>query len=138
MEPHTRLSNTAFEKQFREGVLPPALFTHEAHLRLAWLYITQYGVETATQKICTEIKQFTVRHGALDKFNQTVTVAAVKAVYHFILKSKTKSFREFITAFPRLKYHFKDLMAAHYSFDIYNNPKAKQHFLPPDIEPFDE
>ena len=131
------LSDLTFERQFREGALDPALFTHEAHLRLAWLYITQYGVASALQKISTEIKQFTIRHGAPDKFNKTLTVAAVKAVYHFILKSKAKGFQEFVTEFPRLKYHFKDLMAAHYSFDIYTNPKAKQHFLPPDIEPFD-
>ena len=137
MEAHTLLSDTTFEKQFQEGSLDPALFTHEAHLRLAWLYLTQYRVESTIPKICTEIKRFAGRHGAPDKFNRTVTVAAVKAVRHFMLKSKAKSFREFITEFPRLKYHFKDLMAAHYSFDIYNDPKAKQYFLRPDVVPFD-
>ena len=137
METHAKLTDAAFERQFREGVLQPALFTHEAHLRLAWLYISQYGVETAIRKICSEIKQFTLRNGAADKFNQTLTVAAVKAVCHFVLKSKAKSFWDFITEFPRLKFHFKDLMAAHYSFDIYTNPKAKRHFLPPDVLPFD-
>ena len=137
MEAHNLLSDTAFEKQFREGTLDPALFTHEAHLRLAWLYINQYGVENTLLKICAEIKQFAVRHGAVDKFNQTLTEAAVKAVYHFMLKSKAKGFREFVTEFPRLKYQFKDLMAAHYSFDIYTNPIAKRQFLSPDLEPFD-
>lgn len=137
MEAHTLLSDTAFERQFREGTLDPALFTHEAHLRLAWLYISKYGVAATIPKICAEIRYFAAQNGAPDKFNRTLTVAAVKAVQHFILKSKIKSFSEFILEFPRLKYRFKDLMAAHYSFDIYTNPIAKRQFLSPDLEPFD-
>ncbi len=137
MEAHTQLSDTAFEKQFQEGTFDPALFTHEAHLRLAWLYISKYGVAATIPKICAEIRYFAAQNGAPDKFNQTLTEAAVKAVYHFMLKSKTESFQEFVAEFPRLKYRFKDLMAAHYSFDIYNNPVAKQRFLAPDLEPFD-
>ncbi|MEM8507186.1 MAG: hypothetical protein AAF717_05115 [Bacteroidota bacterium] len=137
MEAHVKLTDDTFEQQFHKGKLDPSVFSHEAHLRLAWLYIMKYGVEATIAKICTEIKNFALQNGAPHKFNRTVTVAAVKAVHHFVLKSEAKSFSDFIREFPRLKYRFKDLMRTHYSFDIYSDPKAKEHFLPPDILPFE-
>ena len=137
MEAHRNLSDDTFERQFQEGVLDPTLFTHEAHLRLAWLYISKYGIETAISKIRVQIKRYATLNGTPDKFNTTVTVAAVKAVQHFLLKSKANSFSDFILEFPRLKYRFTDLMNVHYSFDIYTNPKAKEHFLLPDLLPFE-
>ncbi len=67
----------------------------------------------------------------------TLTIAAIKAVHHFIDRSDAISFGEFILEFPRLKYNFKELMAAHYQVDIYNSAKAKEEFVQPDLLPFD-
>ena len=50
MEPHYALSDPEFEKQFESAVLDPKFFSHEAHLRLAWIHVTKYGVERAIFK----------------------------------------------------------------------------------------
>ena len=131
------MTDLEFEQHFASGELPPALFTHEAHLRLAWIHVTQYGVEEAIENVTEQIKRYTQKLNATDKYNHTLTVAAVKAVYHFVLKSKSDNFQDFLQEFPRLKFKFKDLMACHYGFDIYTSPKAKQAFLEPDLLPFD-
>lgn len=134
---HFDLSDDDFVRQFETAEMNPKLFTHEAHLRLAWLYIMRYGFATAIEKIEVDIKRFTAAHGAFDKFNKTLTIAATKAVYHFMMKSKSNHFKDFIKEFPRLKFSFRALMDAHYGFDIYQSENAKKAYLAPDLLPFD-
>ena len=137
MEKHYKLNDAEFENSFKNCELDPILFTHEAHLRLAWIHVTKYGEEKAIQNISEQLRRFVVFAGAKDKYNQTLTVAAIKSVSHFVRSSSTHTFQEFITEFPRLKYNFKELMAVHYGVDIYHSPQAKAVFLEPDLVPFD-
>lgn len=137
MEKHLDFTDSEFEQRFSTCELSPAEFTHEAHLRLAWIHITRYGIEQAEKNITTQLQTFVAFAGAQGKYNLTLTIAAIKAVYHFILKSKSTTFKDFIAEFPRLKYNFKELMACHYGFDIYHSAKAKVEFLEPDLIPFD-
>ncbi len=131
------MTDSQFEKQFEEGQLPSQLFTHEAHIRLAWIHIGKYGIETAIANIVSQIRSYTLKLGVPEKFNTTLTVAAVRAVFHFMLKRNSKDFKTFIMNNPRLKYNFRDLMESHYGFDIYNSPLAKQRYLEPDVLSFD-
>lgn len=134
---HYSFSDTEFEKQFADTTLPPTLFSHEAHLRLAWIHIRKYGKAQAIEQICEQIKRFDQTHGDGTVFNRTVSVAAVEAVAHFITKSKAEDFPTFIESFPRLQFHLKDLLAQHYSWDIFKDPAAKATFLAPDLLPFE-
>jgi len=137
MEKHFELTDLEFESSFKNCTLNPEIFSHEAHLRLAWIHITKYGEEAAIQNICTQLIKFVEFAGAKGKYNQTLTIAAIKAVYHFINKSGSDTFQDFILEFPRLKYNFKDLMNIHYKVDIFNSEKAKKEFVEPDLVPFD-
>jgi hypothetical protein len=105
------LSDDEFEQQFQNCSIDAALFTHEAHLRLAWIHIEKYGAEKAITNICFQLKRYVEFLGATDKYNETVTIAAIRAVYHFKLKTDASSFSEFITKNPRLKNNFKELLA---------------------------
>jgi len=137
MEKHFELSDSEFEQKFIKCELNPSDFTHEAHLRLAWININKYGIKQAEKNVQCGLQNFVEFVGAKNKYNMTLTLAATKAVYHFMQKSKSDNFKDFIVEFPRLKNNFKDLMACHYGFDIYNSNKAKTEFLEPDIVPFD-
>ena len=137
MENHFDLSDSDFEKKFISCKLNPLVFTHEAHLRLAWININKYGIKQAEKNIQNQLQKFVKFVGAKDKYNMTLTLAAIKAVYHFMLKSNSHNFKDFITEFPQLKYNFKELMDCHYGFDIYTSEKAKTVFLEPDLIPFD-
>ena len=137
MEKHFELSDSELEKQFMLCELNPQIFTHEAHLRLTWINIKRYGIEKAESNIESQLANYVKSLGAEDKFNTTLTLAAIKAVHHFMLKSESDSFEDFIREFPRLKYNFKELISCHYGFDIYNSERAKAQFLEPDLLPFD-
>lgn len=137
MKDHFKLSDTQFEQAFRLCQLDPTLFTHEAHLRLAYIHIRNYGLDQAEKNIQEQLQKFVAFVGAKDKYNTTLTLAAVKAVFHFMGRSSKDNFRDFMAEFPRLKYNFKALMDAHYGFDIYRSQRAKTEFLEPDLLPFD-
>ena len=137
MEPHYQFTDDEFEKQFKFGLLHPSYFSHEAHLRLAWIHITKYGLENAIENVTSQLKSYTDIHGVRTKYNETVTVAAVRAVFHFILTSETTDFRGFLRENPRLNFDFKKLLGYHYAFNIFNSDKAKNKYLEPDLLPFD-
>jgi hypothetical protein len=137
MKKYLATNDALFLEQLADCTLPPALFNHEGHLRLAWLQIRRSGIQNAVDIVCRQIKNYAASLGAPGKYNTTLTVAAVKAVYHFMLKEEGSDFNSFITLHPRLKTSFKELMAAHYSFDIYHSPAARMAYAEPDLLPFD-
>lgn len=137
MESHFDLSDDQFEAQFQSLTFEPTHFSHEAHLRLAWIHIRKYGVDKAAENIAEQILAFANSLGENAIYNKTLTVAAVKAVNHFYLKSLSDNFRDFMLEFPQLKERFKQLIASHYSLDIFNSEAAKAEYLEPDLIPFD-
>lgn len=137
MEKHFTLTDEQFELQFQDATLEPQLFTHEAHIRLAWIHLDQYGVEQAIQNVTSQLKNYVKVLGASDKYNETLTIAAIKAVHHFYLRSPKGSFQDFILINHRLKENFKELMYAHYSTHILSSEYAKMYYIEPELIPFD-
>ena len=131
------MKDAQFEEQFANCTLNPDLFSHEAHLRLAWIHIGKYGLERAIKNVSAQLINFTIFLGETDKYNETVTVAAVKIVNHFRLKSHCDNFKDFIHAHPRLLNNFKELLESHYTTDIFVSEKAKKVYLKPELIPFD-
>jgi len=136
MEKHFELNDDVFEEQFRSCVLEASLFNHEAHLRLAWIHIRRYGVEKAVENICEQLQNFVKSLGAADKYNHTLTVAAIRAVNHFYNKTEAENFETFILKNPRLKFNFRELIAAHYETDIFKSETAKRQWLEPELLAF--
>ena len=136
MKDHYQLTNEEFESQFSNCTLDSSIFNHEAHIRLAWIHIDKYGIEQALINVDSQLYSYVCSLGAEDKYNKTVTIAAVKAVYHFMQKSNSNNFKDFILEHPRLKTNFKELLDKHYSIDIFNSDIAKSSFLEPNLLPF--
>lgn len=139
MEAHFKLSDEQFATQFANGTLPGAWFTHTAHLRLAWVYINQYGLRQAMQKVGAEIKSFATLNGDPEKYHHTLTLAAVQVIYHFMHKDDaTTSFHQLIDRFPGLNSSFKSLIMSHYSPNVIFTDQAKSQYVPPDLLAFDD
>lgn len=134
---HIDLSDNAFEVQFETCALDPSLFTHEAHLRLAWIHITKYGLSQARKNVESQIQRFVTHVGAQYKYHHTLTVSAIYAVHHFIRKSNTGTFPEFIIENPELLENFKGLINSHYSYNIFASEEAKEGYIEPDLVPFE-
>ena len=106
MEMHYTLTDSEFEEKFSSCKLIPSYFTHEAHLRLAWIHIQKHGVETADTLVNNQIKAFANSLNAPGKYHRTITSAAIYAVAHFVESSTSSTFKAFIEEFPELKTNF--------------------------------
>ena len=133
---HTQLSDEDYERQFERCTFKPRLFTHEAHLRLAYIHIRKYGLAQAEKNMADQIKQFADYYGASEKFNKTVTIAAVKAMNHFMNKATSDGFFNMMKEFPQLSTNFKGILRQHYSFNVFSDPRAKKDFILPDLLSF--
>jgi len=136
MKQHNTLSDEEFEMQFSKSILDASLFSHEAHLRLAWIHISKYGESKAILNITEQLKKFVHLLGVEGKYNETLTIAAIKAVNHFMKKNEYQSFEDFIKINQRLRYNFKEIINTHYGFDIFNYMEAKQKYIEPDLLEF--
>lgn len=137
MENHYLLNDMAFERQFAEASLDPAIFSHEAHLRLAWIHLDRYGLTRAVENLTGQLKTYTRTVGAADKYNETLTVAAIHAVHHFRIRTSCTDFQSFILENSQLKTNFKGLIKTHYRTDIFTSERARTSFLDPELAPFD-
>jgi len=137
MESHYNLTDAEFESQFANASLNAEYFTHEAHLRLAWIHLNNYGLEKAIANIRSQLQQYTLAQGAAAKYNDTVTVAAIRIVHHFIKRSTTNNFQSFIHENARLKHNFKELIKSHYRTNIFTSEQAKRGYVKPELLPFD-
>jgi hypothetical protein len=75
MEKHFELTDAEFEGQFSNCLLGPKIFSHEAHLRLAWIHINKYGIDQAIENVTTQLQKFIDPLGERDKYNTTVTIS---------------------------------------------------------------
>ena len=136
MEQHFDLQDLEFITLFEKCTLDSTIFSHEAHLRITWIYIKRDGIKLTLQNLPLRLQEYINHVGNIDKFNKPLTVAAIKAIYHFMIRSESDNFKDFIIEFPRLKLHFNTLMAAHYKIDIFNTPKATHQYIEPDLLAF--
>ncbi len=128
------MTDSTFLTRFRNLTLHPELFTHKAHIRLAWLQINLNGLEAAIKNCCMQISAFASFHGDDQKFNETITTASIYAVHHFM--DNESSFDEFIERNPQLLSDLKALINSHYSYDIFAAENARLLFIEPDVQPF--
>jgi len=136
MEKHWKLSDEEFEEKFSMCNFRPLCFTHEAHLRLAWIYINKYGKDVAFEKYSIQLQEFANKYNADGKYNATVTFPSIQIMNHFIEKSDSYDFQDFMKEFPQSKTNFKEVLSKHYSGDIFKSIDAKQHIIQPDLVPF--
>lgn len=133
IQSHIELTDEEFELQFQRFTFKPTLFSHEAHLRLAYIHIRKYGMAQAEINMVRQIKEYAEYYGANDKFNKTVTIASVKVMNHFIEKATKDSFHELIEEFPNLMQDFRSILSQHYSFNVFGDRRAKKEFIEPDL-----
>lgn len=131
-----RLDDEALELGIKDCSLNPSLFTHEAHLRLAWVHITKYGTEAAVENITHQLKNYVISLGALQKYNETLTTAAILLVAHCIKEFDGDRFEELLIAFPELTNGFKEEIQSYYSFNVFDDAIARENYIVPDLKSF--
>ena len=126
-EKHHLLTNDEFEEQFESCKLPACYFTHEAHLRLAYIHIKKHGVKQAIKNVSRQIINFDNTFGDGTKFNKRLTIASTKIVEHFMQKTSAVDFKGMLLEFPQLRSNFCDLLKQHYKLDFFKQEKEEDY-----------
>ena len=126
------MDDQAFLQAFEDGTLSPAEFSHRGHIRMAWLYLREYGWGEGIIRIRSGIQQFAARLGATTKYHETMTIFWARVVQHMISdQSQIDTFDAFLAYFPQIL--DSHLIERHYSIELLRSPLARQQFVEPDI-----
>ena len=130
-----------FLQQFEACSLPKEAWTHRAHLKVAYLYLTQHPFEQAADKVRSGIKAYNaaikVVEGPMTGYNETTTMAflhlvgAIIAAYGEYYPTATAD--EFCDRHPQLL--SKHILRFFYSPQQRMHPDAKTSFVEPDLTP---
>jgi hypothetical protein len=121
----------AFISAFESGAMPDTDFDHLAHMRLAWIYIQNFSLDLAIQKLNTGIKNFDQLKGDGTKYHKTVTICAALTIDKLIRDQQATDFNEFIRLNSFLMNDFKATIQQYYDFDVFSDPEAKKNFISP-------
>ena len=123
-----------FRSAFESCTVPPPQLNHQAHVRLAYIYLVESGVEPAVQRMREGLLNF-IEHNGIprSKFHETITRAWVLAVRHFMDKSSSTSFQDFIAKNAVLL--DSKIMLTHYSASVLFSSDARASFVEPDLDP---
>ena len=132
---HISQGDHEFRTAFEAGAIAPADFNHRAHVRLAYIYLATNDVERATYLMRNAIVNFLKHHGiAPMKYHETLTQAWILAVFHFMHRTPSAlSAEDFVRQTPLLM--DSRIMLTHYSAELLYSPRARQHFVQPDLDP---
>jgi len=127
-------ADRTFRADFEALKVAPADFDHEAHVRLAYVYLVGGDVDEAVQRIRAALLAFLQHHGIpATKYHETLTRAWVLAVRHFMDKGPASSAADFIASNPELL--DSRIMLSHYSASVLFSPEARAAFVEPDLDP---
>ena len=60
-------------EQFERGDVDPALFDHEAHVYVGWLYVSRFGRDEAIRRFDAALRRLVTKIGAESKYNAMIT-----------------------------------------------------------------
>jgi hypothetical protein len=128
-------------RQFEDLTLPFEQWTHRAHVRVAYLYLTRHPFDGALEHVRRGVMRYNaanhVPEAPLSGYNETTTraflhlIAAVKAAY--AATHPVESSDAFCNAHPQLM--TKHALRLFYSPQRRGDPLAKRQFVEPDLAP---
>ena len=131
-----RLSDAdrVFGDDFSAGRVTPDRFDHRAHVRLAYVFLADSGVDAAAEQMRAALLALLAHHGvSAAKYHETMTRAWILAVRHFMDRTEhSGSADEFIDANPILL--DSKIMLTHYSAELLFSAEARARFVEPDLQ----
>jgi hypothetical protein len=119
-----------FVSAFEACTLPPDLFPHRAHVRLAWLYLREDSVLAALDRFVRNLKRYATSLGAATKYHETITWAYVFLIHERMQRGSFATFEEFAAANEDL---FNGILEKYYAKETLASETARATFVMPDL-----
>lgn len=135
------MNDTELIRQFEDCTLPFDRWTHRAHVKVAYLYLSQHGFEDGLVRLRRGIKAYNaanrVPEGTLMGYNETTTHAMLHLIETtrraYAASHPARDADAFYDMHPQL--HSKHILRLFYSPQRRVEPQAKSTFLEPDLAP---
>ncbi|MBS0195801.1 MAG: hypothetical protein JSR77_03500 [Planctomycetes bacterium] len=134
---HTPLTDSEFLDRFDSARLPGPDWTHEAHVRAAWLYLRQHQLDEAHILIRVRIIRLNAFHNLNETpqhgYHDTLTRVMLMLVRHAMAGDPSADSLTF--ARRHAAAIGKEAVLRHYSRDLVNSAAARARFIEPDLAP---
>lgn len=131
---HVTNSDAEFLQAFEACTLPAGRWTHEAHVRMAWLCLGQASYPEAVARIRAGIRRYNEK--VLDKlpeYHETVTLAFARLI---AARSRPQeSWKTFIARNVDLLARDPPALGFYYSRSLLMSESARRQFVEPDLQP---
>jgi hypothetical protein len=132
------MDDEAFLRSFEDGTYPYKEWHHRAHVKVAYLYLRQYSLERASEKVRAGIRAYNmanqVPEGPTMGYHETMTQAWVRLVHVTLCEyGPGESADGFFEQHPQLSQ--KKALRFFYSKERFMSPEAKAKFVEPDLAP---
>ncbi len=128
------LTDEAFLAAFEAGTIAKEAFHHREHVRLAWLYVRQWGEEEGAAKMRGGIRRLATRNDVPGLYHETLTTFWVRKIAAALLADpEPPDFDTFGERHPHLL--DKDLPRRHYRPETLAGAAARAEWVEPDLEP---
>ncbi len=120
---------------FRAGTLSTDAFRHADHVRMAWVYVREFGLDGAMRQFADDLKHFAVAKGVPGLYHATITVAYLSVLAERMAAGPVATWEEFAAAHPDVLRWKPGLLDDFYSHERLWSPLARAQFLLPDRGP---
>lgn len=127
------MTDDEFLAAFEATTLPRPEWTHQAHVRMAWLYLTRLPFAEAVQKARAGIRGYNAAQGNHIGYHDTVTVAFVRLIASRLAAGE--GFVAFLERNADLLDRQCPPLLRHYSRAKLESAEARAGFVEPDLLP---
>ena len=132
------MDDVALLDGFEHGTLPKPVWTHQAHVRVAWLHLRRDAFPVALAKMGAGIRTLNMAHGVENGpssgYHETLTCAFMCLVWATIQSvGAGETSLEFCDANPHLL--ARTLPRLFYTRERMNSADARLRFVAPDLAP---
>ena len=127
------MTDDEFLAAFESAAIPRPQWTHEAHVRMAWLYLTRLPFAEALHRVRTGIQKLNARIGSPDGYHETITVAFVRVIASRM--ETGEGYAAFRERNPELFDRTLVALLHHYTKERLYSVEARRAFIDPDVLP---
>ncbi len=120
-------------RQFESGQIEAQHFDHEAHVYIAWCFVTQFALADAIARFDNALRRATVELGVPEKYHATITWFFLLLVAERV--HTDEGWQSFKARNPDLLQESKATLERYYSAERLFSDAARDHFLLPDRTP---
>ena len=124
------MTDEEFLKAFEDCTLEE--FHHRDHIRMAWMYLREFGYEVGSRKVKEGIQRFAAAKNATTLYHETITEFWIRLVQHGIEENpQIENYAEFFDSFWALR-DSKSIFR-HYTKDFLMSDPARAEWRDPDL-----